>query len=126
MSELDLALTDTAPLLEQVRRGSEGGRGQEVRRGSDVQSANRRDAVRRAVIESGSRRLDREFAPGRLDESRATTSSILIGDLAHLAAQRERADGRPTTPWSGPLIEAPSVLLREQRRSTIADVDRWE
>ena len=126
VSELDLALTDTAPLLEQVRRGSEGGQGQEVRRGSDVQSANRRDAVRRAVIESGSRRLDREFAPGRLDESRATTSSILIGDLAHLAAQRERAGGRPTTPWSGPLIEAPSVLLREQRRSTIADVDRWE
>ncbi len=126
VSELDLALTDTAPVLEQVRRDSDGGRSLEVGQGADARGAERRDAVRRAVIESGIRRLDREFAPGRLDESHAITSSILIGDLARLAAQRERGDRHPTTPWSGPLLEAPSVLLREQRRGTLADLGTWE
>jgi len=130
VSELDLALTDTAPLLEQVRRNSDGGSGTASRPGSDVGNvvlnAERRDAVRRAVIESGRRRLDREFAPGRLDEPQATTSSILIRDLTQLADQRERASQRPTTPWNGPLTQAPSVFLREHQRSTSADLEHWE
>ena len=117
VSELDLALTDTSSVLEQVHRGTD--------RAPTIWDAKRRDTVRRAVIESARRRLDREFAPGRLDESRATTSRILIDDLDRLAAARDGEHLHRPSPWSGLLVEAPSVLLREHRRSNAADLEVW-
>lgn len=118
VSELDLALTDTSSLIEQVQRGTD--------RAPTAWDAERRDTVRRAVIESARRRLDREFAPGRLDEARAATSRILIDDLDRLAAARGGASVRRPSPWSGLLVEAPSVLLREHRRSNVADLEQWQ
>lgn len=118
VSELDLALTDTAPLLDQVRRGSEDA--------GVVWDAGRKDALRRAVIERARRQLDREFAPGRLDEARAVTSRVLAGDLELLAAARADGTALSPTPWRGLLVEAPSVLDRESGRSNSADLDRWQ
>ena len=117
VSELDLALTDTSSLLEQVHRGTE--------RAPAIWDARRRDTVRRAVIESARRRLEREFAPGRLDEARATTSRILTDDLEQLAAARDVEQLHRPSPWSGLLVEAPSVLLREHRRSNVTDLEQW-
>lgn len=117
VAELDLALNDTAPVLDQARRG--------VSEGAARWDPGRRAAVRRAVVESATRRLEREFDADRLDADRAVTSRVLLQDLTRLAEARERAAEPALTPWSGPLVEAPSVLSREQPRRTEGDLGGW-
>lgn len=129
VAEVDLALTDTAGLLDRVRRTNSG---EELT--SLAWDERRRRAVRRTVVESAIRRLDREFAPGRLDERRAVVSRVLLTDLLPLsdALQAEEPDdayaplaGLAATPWSGLLVEAPSVLAREHPRTNASDLEAW-
>ena len=116
VEELDLALLDTAPVLDQVRAGA--GR---VETGW---APERCLALRRAVLESAAQRLDREFAPSRLDDGRAVTSRVLREDLRRAAGPFGPA-APPLTPWSGTLVEAPSVLGREQQASNEEDLAAW-
>ncbi len=145
VAEVDLALSDTAPLLDRVRRATTA---------EDLDSLawdeERRNAVRRTVIESAVQRLEREFPPSRLDDERAVISRVLLADLAPLAQTLEDTqertqerilsstlsspaiddpsaslDGLAATPWSGLLVEAPSVLAREHPHTNANDLEAW-
>ncbi|MEM6569347.1 MAG: DUF885 family protein [Planctomycetota bacterium] len=129
VAELDLALADTAPWSDRVRRAGDSDEAARVE-----WSQERRSTVRRQVLDNAILRLEREFPPGRLDPERAVVSRLLLEDLRptngaippalDAAPPRRLADGA-SSPWSGLLIEAPSILHREHPRTSAADLVAW-
>ncbi|MEM9378894.1 MAG: DUF885 family protein [Planctomycetota bacterium] len=129
VAELDLALADTAPWSDRVRRAEDADGAVTVE-----WSQERRSTVRRQVLDNAILRLEREFLPGRLDAERAFVSRVLLEDLRpedealrpalDATVPLRLADGA-RSPWSGLLIEAPSILAREHPRASAADLVAW-
>ena len=142
---MTLDLRDTAPLIDRLRRG--GNAAGSPNRASD---SDRREAIRRTATWKALQRLEGDFAADKLSGARAATSRILAQDLRQIfglgeddpidrsaavpaAAEDEAVHaGRlavqslAATPWSGLMVELPSVLLAEQSAATARDLEQWE
>lgn len=137
VSETHMALIETAPLLDRVRFK------RELRgRAGASWSEERRLEVRRATILRALERLEDDFSPARFDGDRALVARTMQFDLrralglpeenarAALELGEDVSGGRASapaapTPWSGPLVEAASVLAREHPCTSATDLGAW-
>ena len=145
VEEVALDLRDTAPFIERLRLSDRPGDGPSHRWDRD-----RRETIRRTVTWKALQQLEGDFAPDKLSGNRAATSRIMGRDLRGILGLEldqpiDRSQGLPSaaqydaakagrlsvqslaaTPWSGLMIELPSVLLAEQPAGTAADLENWE
>lgn len=144
-SELALDLRDTAPLLDRIRLSP----GPPEAAGGGW-SEERRIFARRSVVWNALQRVDGEFSAEKFSGQRAATSRIIEDDLRRILGVSDTADidrsaaappadanglmVKPghtiqrlaATPWSGVMVEAPSVLLAEHPSHTASDLAAWE
>ncbi len=139
--ELTMGLTDTAPPLERLRREAQiaSALGGPIAGTAPRWNGERRLAARRALTSSALGRLTDQFPSARLDGERATAARAMVLDLrreldledADEIPSREvlesvgQVQPGPMTPWRGEILEAPSVMAREQPVRSEADVARW-
>ena len=139
--ELAMGLADTAPPMERLRREAQlaSALGGPIASTAPRWSGERRLAARRTLTSSALDRLTEQFPPARLDAQRATAARALLLDLRREldledadeipsrevleSAGRARLD--PMTPWRGAILQAPSILAREQPARSEADIARW-
>lgn len=139
--ELTMGLSDTAPPLERLRREAQvaSALGGPIASAAPRWSEERRLAARQALTSSALDRLTDQFPSARLEGERATAARAMLLDLrreldledADEIPSREvlesarRGRPAPMTPWRGALLQAPSILAREQPVRSEADVARW-
>ena len=145
VDEVTLDLRDTAPFIERLRLSERPGDGPML-----TWDRARREAIRRSTTWKALQHLEGDFAPDKFNGPRAATSRMLGRDLRRLLglgddepiersqelpstlefdgaeAGRFTVQGLAATPWSGLMIELPSVLLAEQPTSTLQDLENWE
>ncbi|MEE2941272.1 MAG: hypothetical protein VX460_12860, partial [Planctomycetota bacterium] len=134
-------MTETAPPLERLRQEAQvaSALGGPIASTAPRWSRERRFAARRALTSGALDRVTDQFPPARLDGERAAAARAMVLDLRReldledadeipsrvVLESAGRARSGPMTPWRGAILEAPSVLAREQPVRTEADVARW-
>ena len=152
VGEVTLNLRDTAPFIEQLRlseRPGDGlkrwdqGRRESIRHSAAWKALQRLEgdfaadkfngprAATSRMLARDLRRLlgltDAENIDRFQGRPPSMTSDAAEADRLSMQGQlQDKIQSLPATPWSGLMIELPSVLLAEQPATTAKDLERWE